>query len=280
MGDECVIRVRIDLLIRLIDTTTGASVNEMNTEFIRDGSTMTPVYKGDGNFIFINTGRENGLMHIKAYGYEEKTIYVNYEELAEYTPECDVFLIPSESTIKGEPIISISGNLPSLKSIDAINVLRPLCSFAEFNAKKKEISVFGFVAGKDVELGDMHYAMTKMDEKSYESFEVADQSGANKAILKDPLQGETKPNQKIYRLLFGDVKDDGSFVFRVRDDATEIRYLLRFVAGDDTYFRLIDFHKTYGEIDLLEEAQKVEVEEPPEEENGTDKASEAGEDKA
>lgn len=280
MGDECVIRVRIDLLIRLIDTTTGASVNEMNTEFIRDGEIVKPIYKGDGNFIFINTGRENGLMQIKAYGYEEKTVSINYEEMSENTPESDVFLIPSESTLRGGPIIGISGNLPSLKSIDAINILRPLCSFAEFNAKKNEISVFGFVAGKDVTLDDMYYAMTKMDEKSYESFAVADQSGDNKAILKGPLQGETRPNQKIYRLLFGDVTEDGSFVFRVRDDATEIRYLIRFTVGDDTYFRLIDFHKTYGEIDLMEEAQKVEAELPPEQESGTEEAGNVEEVKA
>ena len=262
---ECVIRVRIDLLIRLIDTTTGSSVNEVNVSFTKDGVQQRPQYKGDGNFIFINTGRVNGLMHIKAYGYEEKDVLIDYEKLGENTPESDVFLIPSESTVKGEPVISISGKLPSLESVDAINVLRPLCNFAEYNQKKREISVFGYVAGKDVKLDDRYYGMTKMDEKSYDSFVVAQQSGDNKAVLEEPLQSEAKPNQKIYRLLFGDVKDDGSFVFRVRDDATEIRYMLRFVAAGDTYFRVIDFRKTYGEIDLMEDAVKLEVETPQDE---------------
>jgi len=262
---ECVIRVRIDLLIRLIDTTTGSSVNEVNVSFTKDGVQQRSQYKGDGNFIFINTGRVNGLMHIKAYGYEEKDVLIDYEKLGENTPESDVFLIPSESTVKGEPVISISGKLPSLESVDAINLLRPLCNFAEYNQKKREISVFGYVAGKDVKLDDRYYGMTKMDEKSYDSFVVAQQSGDNKAVLEEPLQSEAKPNQKIYRLLFGDVKDDGSFVFRVRDDATEIRYMLRFVAAGDTYFRVIDFRKTYGEIDLMEDAVKLEVETPQDE---------------
>ncbi len=265
MGD-CVIRVRVDLVVRLIDTTTGASLDEVNAVFTKDGSIQKPIYKGDGNYVFVNCGRESGLMHVKVYGYEETDVFIDYEKLAENGPERDVFLIPSENTARGEPVISISGNLSSLKSVDAINLMRPLCSFAEFNAKKNEITVYGFVAGKEVRLDDTYYGMTATDEKSYDSFVVASQSGDNKAVLKDPLQGETKPNQKIYRMLFGYVKDDGSFVFSVRDDATEIKYLLRFTVGDDTYFRVIDFHKTYGEIDLMEEAEKLVVEPPEEEE--------------
>ncbi len=277
MGD-CVIRVRVDLVVRLIDTTTGASLDEVNAIFTKDGSLQKPIYKGDGNYVFVNCGRENGLMHVKVYGYEETDIFIDYEKLGEVSPERDVFLIPSESTAKGEPVISISGNLSSLKSVDAINLMRPLCSFAEFNVKKNEMTVFGFVAGKEVKLEDTYYGLTATDENSYESFEVASQSGDNKAVLKDPLQGETRPNQKIYRMLFGYVKDDGSFVFRVRDDATEMKYLLRFTVGDDTYFRVIDFHKTYGEIDLMEDAKKLITEQPVEEvTNETDTAVETGE---
>lgn len=264
MGD-CIIRVRIDLLLRLIDTTTGASVNVANVEFSKGGVILKPEYKGDGYFIFINCGRENGLMHIKAFGYEEADITIDYEQLNEHSPESDVFLIPSESTARGEPVIGITGNLPSLKSIDAINLMRPLCSFSEFNAKKNELSVFGYVAGKNVKLEDTYYGLTSLDESTYESFAVASQSGDNKAILKEPLQGEIRPNQKIYRMLFGSVKKDGSFIFRVRDDATEIRYLLRLrTKRGATYFRVIDFHKTYGVIDLMEEAKKAVVKKPVE----------------
>ncbi len=273
MGD-CVIRVRIDLIIRLIDTTTGASIDESNSEFIKDGSIQKPIYKGDGNFVFVNTGRENGLMHIKVYGYEETDIPIDYEKLSEVSPQRDVFLIPSESTAKGEPIISISGNLPSLKSIDAINLMCPICSFSEFNAKRKEMTVFGYVAGKNVKLSDTYYGMAKLDEKSYENFVVADQSGNNKVILKEPLQEGTKPNQKIYRLLFGYVNDDGRFSFSVRDDATEIKYLLRIEVGEDIYFRIVDFHETYGEIDLLDGAEKLVVEIPEEEKSEEKKETE------
>ena len=264
MGD-CTIRVRIDLYVRLIDTTTGRAVNELNVQFLKDGYPTKPVYKGDGNFIFINTGRENGLMHIKAYGYEEIDVPINYEELGEVSPERDVFLIPSEDTKRGESVIGISGILPSLKTIDAVNLSRSLFSFSDYNVKKNEMTVFGFVAGKTVRFDDVYYGMTAPDEKSFDSFTVANQSGDNKAVLKEPLVGEAKPNRKIYRLLFGDVKKDGSFVFRVRDDAAVLNYLIRFTVGDDTYFRIIDFRQTYGTVDLMEDAVKLEAEAKEEE---------------
>jgi len=262
---DCIIRVRMDLLLRLIDTTTGISVDEVNVQFTRDGEEIKAIYKGDGNFIFINSGRDNCLMHVRAFGYEETDIYVDYEQLNENSPELNVFLIPSESTVRRGPVIGISGSLPSLKSVDAINLMRPLCSFAEYNQKKKILTVFGYVAGKTVKLDDTYYGIAKTDEKSYESFEVANQSGDNKAVLKNPVSEGTKPNQKIFRLLFGYVRDDGSFIFRVRDDSSDLKYLLRFKVGEDIYFRVIDFHECYGEIDLMENAEKLKEEDPPEE---------------
>lgn len=259
-----VIRVKIDLVLRLIDTTTGAAASEINVKFIEKGCEVKPLYKGDGTFIFINKGRENTLMQIRAYGYEDIDIAVNYEELDEKAPTCDVFLIPSEKVISGEPVLGISGNLPSLKSIDAVNLMRPVCSLNEFEPKKKLLSVFSFVAGKKITLDDVYYGLASTDEKSYEEFVVTDQSGDNKVVLKDLIQTEIKPNRKIFRLLYGNVKEDGNFIFRIRDDATVLKYLIRFRAGDETYFRVIDFREENGKIDLMEKAERLTDLEPKE----------------
>ena len=66
-----VIKARLDLLVSLVDTTTGATVNERNVSFLRDGQPVRPEYRGNGTYVFINTGREDFLMQIKVYGYEE-----------------------------------------------------------------------------------------------------------------------------------------------------------------------------------------------------------------
>ncbi len=263
--DASVIRVKIDLVLRLIDTTTGAAVNEMNVKFIEDGCEVKPLYKGDGTFIFINKGRDRTLMHIRAYGYEDIDVDVNYEELDIRTPTCDVFLIPSEKVIRGEPVLGIFGTLPSLGSIDAINLTRPVCSLNEFDAKKKLMSVFSFVAGKKITLDDVYYAIASTDEKSYERIVVTDQSGDNKVVLKDLITSEIKPNRKIYRLQYGNVDKAGRFIFRVRDNATELKYLLRFTVGDETYFRRLDLRQEYGEIDLMKEAERLSDLEPAKE---------------
>ena len=122
-----VIRAKLDLLIRLYDTTTGATVDERNVLFMRDGVPVRPESRGAGVYVFINTGREDFLMQIDVYGYDRYRTVIRYEELDEGLPACYVFLMPSENTIRGRNTLSFSGTLPFLKSIEAVNLNRSLC---------------------------------------------------------------------------------------------------------------------------------------------------------
>ena len=128
-----VIKARLDLLVSLVDTTTGATVNERNVSFLRDGQPVRPEYRGNGTYVFINTGREDFLMQIKVYGYEEYRMKVVYEDLDSSTPAMDIFLMPSENMFSGEGLLSLSGNLPFLKKIEAVNLLRPVCFSHEYD---------------------------------------------------------------------------------------------------------------------------------------------------
>ena len=65
---------KLDLLVRLFDTTTGAQVTERNVVFKRDGIPVRPELRDPGTYVFINTGREDFLMRTEVYGYEASSL--------------------------------------------------------------------------------------------------------------------------------------------------------------------------------------------------------------
>ncbi|MBQ6967897.1 MAG: hypothetical protein IJP84_08350 [Lachnospiraceae bacterium] len=235
-----VIKARLDLLVSLVDTTTGATVNERNVSFLRDGQPVRPEYRGNGTYVFINTGREDFLMQIKVYGYEEYRMKVVYEDLDSSTPAMDIFLMPSENMFSGEGLLSLSGNLPFLKKIEAVNLLRPVCFSHEYDEKKKTMTVFGSGSGR-VEMADMYYGLLKTDKESYEKIEVTETVAPQSVRLKDALQGEFASNSPIMRIVFGTVSENGDYLLRVRDDGTDIRYLVRYEVNDEVRFQTVDF---------------------------------------
>ena len=137
-----VIRARLDLMVRLIDTTTGALVDERNVLFMRDGVPVRPESRGVGVYVFINTGREDFLMQINVYGYDRYETAVHYEELDEGLPACYVFLMPSENTIRGKNTLSFSGTLPFLKNIEAVNLNKSAYLPGDMHRRTGDVSVF------------------------------------------------------------------------------------------------------------------------------------------
>ena len=81
--DASVIRCKLDLLVRLIDTTTGAEIEERNVQFFRDHKPVQPVPRGNGNYVFLNCGREDGSLDIKVWGFDPCQVSVEYDENGE-----------------------------------------------------------------------------------------------------------------------------------------------------------------------------------------------------
>lgn len=256
------IHARLDLVVRLIDTTTGATVEEANTQFYRDGVQVRPSYRGDGTWVFVNTGREDFLMRVQVFGYDPAEKKVVYADPEERLPVCDMFLMPSENSRKGASVLSVSGSLPSLEALDAVNLSRTVCGLHEYTEKKgvASISLFPAYPGVPVELEDIYYGLLSADGKSYERFEVLKQEGPQSVVLRAPLTGEHAANQRICRMIFGHVDaKEGRFSLKVRDDGKDLVHLVRFVADGSTYFRKLDFHAETSVIDLMEGAEKTGV---------------------
>ncbi len=236
-----VICARLDLLVRLIDTTTGALVDERNILFTRNGTPIRPEPRDAGTYVFINTGREDFLMHITVYGYEDYEETISYEELDERIPVRNVFLMPSENTFKGEEVISFSGTLPFLKTVEAVNLMRPACICNEYDPKKYTMKVFGSGSGR-IELNDIYYGLLHSDRISYEKTEVTGNTAPQSVQLKEPLQEEFTSNLPLHRIIFGYVSPEGDYLLRVRNDAKELKYLVRYTVKDEVRFKTLDFN--------------------------------------
>jgi hypothetical protein len=242
--EEGVIRTKLDLLIRLLDTTTGIPVSEKNIVFTLNGNMVRATDRGNGNFIFMNCGRENGLMLIDVYGFERYTVDVDYEKLDPVMPAIDAFLIPSEDVRRGESLLTLKGNLPGIVSLEAINLDKPVCSIREFDAKRKVMTVF--MPNRRMNMIDTYYGLANVRDGTFEDFIVEKELPENRLRLKEPLTQEFTLNSPICRILYGMVDKEGNYLFRVRNSGKEVVYLLKYTVGETTKYLTLDFHDMEG----------------------------------
>ena len=266
--DGAVIRCRLDLMLRLVDTSTGAVVTEGDVRFIWNNKPIRSTPKEDGVHIFLNHGRDNGPMQILAKGYDPVTLELDYEKLDEMLPGLDVFLIPSEDTYRGGRMLTFSGRLSKLETIDAVNIGKPLCNISEFDAKKNIMALF--LPGRRISMDDVHYGLADKDGTTYEPIVVTETISNVTVRLKEPLKLPFTVNAPIYRIIFGSVDAKGNFVLRVRDNGGDQRHLIRIVVDGEERFMTVDFEHLSG-VKLT--AAKPRPEEPKEsDDQGEDKS--------
>ena len=254
-----VIRARLSRAIRLIDTTTGRVIEETDFRFNEGSQILKPIYKGEGIWVFTGNSRKDFSMHIAARGFDEADLNIQYETLDPKLPMCDVFLMPSEKNRKAGSVISIHGHLSKLESIEAVAVERPICRYRETSEKRGVVSMslMPMTIGGRVVTENMRYALLSDDGSRYEVFEITDQVNQTQVVLKDPLKGEHKINERVCRIIYGRAGPNDEFMLKVRDDGSSLPYLIHFTAGNNEYFRPIDFHLESGEIDLKDGAVMV-----------------------
>lgn len=245
--DASVICFKLDLLVRLIDTTTGVELEERNVRFYKGKKQVLPIPRGSGNYVFMNCGREDGELEIMAHGYEPCQVAVEYKKLDRQLPVKEVFLIPSESTAGLQPIITFSGQLPGLESVQAVNLGSTCCCISEFDERKRTMKLFKtHRSGMD----NIYYGLIHLDKQTYEPFVVEKELSESTIKISQPLEEPFLVNSPIARIIFGKTTPEGEYCLRVRDDAARLIHLVRYVVKGNVKFKVIDFHK-------LEEAKLV-----------------------
>lgn len=238
--EDNLIRNKLDLLISLQDTTTGIVVEDQSVGFKLNGRIIRPVSRGNGNFILLNTGRENGLMQIDVYGYEPYEVEIDYERLNPTLPAVEVFLIPSENFRRGEGLLSFSGTRPGLTSLEAINLDKPVCSFREYDPKHRVMTVF--MPNRRMNMIHTYYGLANVRDGTYEVIEVDKELPNGRIKTKELLSQEFPQNAPICRILHGQIKRNGEFLFRVRDSGRDAVYLMKYVIDGTAKFKTVDFH--------------------------------------
>ncbi|MBQ7706675.1 MAG: hypothetical protein IJT72_02710 [Lachnospiraceae bacterium] len=235
MENGAVIRCRLDLLIRLTDTTTGRAVSSLSVSFWKDGKQLITRLKGDGNYIFIDIGRENFLMKLSVPGFDSQEFIVDYETLDKRMPSIDVFLIPSENN---ESILTLSGKMRGLTAVEAVQLGNPACSINEFIPKEKRMTFI--MPNRQMNMDGNRYGLLH-GEKDYEQFVVKEQLNPLSVKLEQQLNEEFAVGSPIARIIYGRVDSKGNYVLRVRDTAETLRFLVRFQTDGNVKYRVYRF---------------------------------------
>ena len=69
---EAIIQYKLDLIVRLVDTTTGKKVEQKQVIFKADNQILVFQKREEGVYVLLNHGRENMTLEIIAEGVETK----------------------------------------------------------------------------------------------------------------------------------------------------------------------------------------------------------------
>ena len=251
-----VIRARLDLLVSLLDTTTGQPVNTFDVRIYRNGELTRPASRGGGNYVFINTDREDFLMRVEVRGYEACDVPIKYAELEERVPQCLLFLMPSESKKSGMPVMDYSGDDPKIKAIEAINIDTTNISFASFTKRDNSMDFFS-QARTSLTFDNQYYAILKPDRKGYVKVRITEVLSTQKVRLEDAPPEGLEKNAPIARTIFGQVKD-GHYIVRVRAGRPNDRYIICKKYDDHEEFEMIVFGDDGKPVNVQESAEESE----------------------
>lgn len=236
---SCVITRRLDLILHLIDATTGFAINESQVQFTTEREDIKFIPRDNGTYILINAGRENFLMQVSLKGYEEAPVEIRYEELHEVMPLKVVFLIPSEKTSSQEDILFMKGNLSGLQSVSLVETNKVLATTNSYDKKKKLIQLFE--RGYRLNTEGSSYGIINRETKTFEAFDIAELPKESQVKLTVPLNEEFQRNSQIARIINGYVYPNGDYLIGVRNDNAKKPTIVRFETSDKVTFREVDF---------------------------------------
>lgn len=230
---------RLDLVIRLLDTTNGFPVTERRVSFAQNGRSLSFLPKGEGIYVLINGGREERRLTIAVKGYLETVVEIRYEELSVSCPEVDVELIPERSKYGSCDFVDISGTLQGISSITAVCLTKPCARVLSYNVEKRQMKLME--AGR---LDEKTYALIHAQEEKFEEFFVAVVKNRLLLRLAKPLETEVKPEEEISRVVRGRIKKNGDYLLRLRTGGRGTQYLIRYEGKGRIGFQKISAEST------------------------------------
>ncbi len=235
---EASISYSLDLIIYLLDTTTGNPVTQHQVIFYENGIPVTYVRKDDGLYIGMNTGRNDRKLRIQVKGYLEEEVEICYDKLSERYPEIYVSLIPEQPVYGYTDLLEVKGNLPGIESVTAISMNESYASAQAYQGKKQQLKVY-----VSKRLTETAYALVHSEPESFEEFHILPVKNRQVLKLTAPLETPCKPEEVITRIVRGRTTGSGDYLLRVRSDEKGSDYLIRYVVNGITNFKRIVFRE-------------------------------------
>lgn len=232
-----VINQQLSLVIHLIDTTTGNSIEDLRVQFLRDGRKCEVISRENGTYLLLNEPRNDFSLSIQVYGFEQEERNIVYEQLDKSLPIIEIFMIPKVIGSLNTDLKALQGVMPGISRLEAVPLYLPQYNTREYDPKKKIIKLFN-----PYKKTLMHhfYGLVKKDQLSYEPIEVIGQPTIEEIQLKNGLEGELEVDAIIARVVYGKVYKNGEYILRVEDDASSIPYLVMFECEGTIYYQKLD----------------------------------------
>ena len=236
--DDMHFTFRLDLVVRLLDTTTGIPIAQRQIFFSAEGQVLKFFQRGIGVFILMNQGRKDMKLTVDAAGYESRTIDICYDALSTKFPEIEVPMIPKVKEYGYNDILTLEGEMPGMESIDAVPWKFPCAVAAKYLAPRRLMKLF---SAKSLE--ERSYALIHEDSMEFEEFLIAGKQDKLTLVLRYPLEGACAPEETITRIVRGNVDPSGKYLLRVQQDGSGTDYLVRYVVdGKAAYKRIVFEH--------------------------------------
>ena len=229
---------RLGLALRLIDTTTGFPVQDRAVRILWDGETVHPMFRTDGSMIFLDSRQEDFTLDVSLPGFEPCRTEVRYGKLDPQLPLVELHMIPADDyRLSRYPCLGVEGTMPGIQTLDGVRAGESPCLIREQDPRRRLITIFN---PHNLELNRTWYALVDPDRGVYEPFAVARRVNDQQYKLDRPLEMEFRNYFPICPLVFGSAAPNGKYRLKVRDDATSARWILRWVAGEQTNFATLD----------------------------------------
>ena len=238
MEQPIIIRHRAGLVVRLIDTATGREIRQAGIRFERNGETLVPAQRADGKQVFLNFPAEECALAVKADGFIRQEAQVTAEQLAGRPPVVELHLVPDEIYAMLWHCGTVEGVQPDIERIDAVRLSDAACLAQSFDEKRRILTLFN---PHHLMLDRTYYAVVNPDVCRYEPIEILERCGEQKFRLAESLQQPFGNYFPVARRILGAVLDNGRYVLRVPEDASDRRWLVRWRSGGKDHFQTVDF---------------------------------------
>lgn len=242
------IHYQLNLVLRLVDTTTGRRIKERQVVFKSQNKLLKLQRKDDGVYILMNYPGGELNLEISAEGFLPMQIKICLEELSQKLPEVEVPLIPVTDRNQFVDYLTLEGKKPGITSVSAVSIKNQHGALISYQPRRQSLKLYYAKAFEE-----QCYAVLHEEEQNFEEFTVVKMLDKLEIRLASPLVKECEAKEKIVRIVHGKVDPDGHYLLRVLEEGSRTEYLVRYVVDGKEIFKRFSFGDQETEQDTEEE---------------------------